>query len=91
MQPNYNGGCECVTREEENEMTFVEHRHCLCHKLSEKKQVGGTDRDSGDTKIQGKEIFRKEELINTVMLQKGQVRYEHKSSEFSVKKLLVTL
>lgn len=53
-------------------MALDEHRHCLCHKQSEKKQVGGTHRGSGDTKIKGKEIFKKEELINTVMLQKDQ-------------------
>lgn len=52
-------------------MIFVEYRYCFCYKLLEKKQVGGIDRDSGDIKIQGKEIFKKEELINIVMLQKG--------------------
>ena len=41
MQLTYKGDCERVTKEEENETAFDEHRHCLC----------------GDTKIKGEDIF----------------------------------
>lgn len=87
MQPEYKGGCKCVTREERTNWHLMNpDRHCLCHKQSQKKQVGDTHGDGGNTKIKEGEIFRKEELINNIMLQKDQVRYGHKSSDFAGRK-----
>lgn len=40
--------------------------------------------DSSDPRIKGNKIFKKEELINTVMLWENEVRYEHKVLSFQL-------
>ena len=42
-------------------------------------------------RLREKKIFKKEELINIAILQKGQLRYRHKRLKFSVRKSLVML
>lgn len=64
-------------------------RHCLCQEQPEKRQVG-TQRQWGH-KDQGERNLQEGGTDHDVMLQKGQIGYRHKRSDFSAGKCLGTL